>query len=81
MLLNWSDDNIRWKFVFRSYFQDIESVIPKYSRHTGAVTDSLKTATQSQVSNRCNKMAKHTAAALIDYLLIYFFFLSNASDM
>ncbi len=47
VLLNCSEDNIRWKFLFRSYFQDKESVIPKYSLHTGAVTDSFKTATRT----------------------------------
>ncbi len=41
-LLIRSDDNIRWNFLFGSYIprRRLESVIPKYSIQTGAVTDS-----------------------------------------
>jgi len=35
-----SDDIFQWKFLFWSYFQDVESVIPKYSIHADVVTDS-----------------------------------------
>ncbi len=43
LLLTFSDDNIQWKFLFGSYIprHRLESVILKYSIHTGAVTDSL----------------------------------------
>jgi len=39
-LLICSEDIFRWKFLFWSYFQDVESVIPQYSIHTDVVTDS-----------------------------------------
>ncbi len=43
LLLTCSDGNIRWKFLFGSYIprRRLESVILKYSIHTGAVTDRL----------------------------------------
>ncbi len=42
LLLTCSDDNIRLKFLFRSYIprHRLESVITKCLIHTGAVTDS-----------------------------------------
>ncbi len=44
LLLTCSDGNIRWKFLYGSFIprRRLDSVIPKYSIHTGVVTDILK---------------------------------------
>jgi len=54
MLLTCSDDIFWWKFLFRSYFQDVESVFPKYSIHTDVVTDTKDSSAWSRAD------AQHT---------------------